>query len=285
MAKERRYYWLKLPQIHFDTIIQKKMRKQPNGVMLQIIYLKLMLQALNTEGVIYYQGVYNTLEQEIAEAINEDLNDVEKALKYFIDERLAAFKEQSVFIPETIALTGSEGLSAERMRNKRVKDKSLMSQCDDKMSQSDDKMSQCYVEKEKEKEIDKEIDKTICSELKNFSSEPSTDQGTKINISVINLTLNTGEEFSISEEDFREWCALYPAVDVMQELRKMRGWLDANPARRKTKRGIKRFIVSWLARCQDAAPKRTTVLKEPNEDLKKIESLYISEVAKNKKSN
>ena len=44
---------------------------------------------------------------------------------------------------------------------------------------------------------------------------------------------------------------LYPAVDVMQELRKMKGWCDSNPAKRKTRRGIKRFINNWLSRQQD----------------------------------
>ena len=43
----------------------------------------------------------------------------------------------------------------------------------------------------------------------------------------------------------------YPAVDVIQQLRNMRGWLDANPAKRKTKRGINAFIVRWLAKEQD----------------------------------
>jgi len=42
-----------------------------------------------------------------------------------------------------------------------------------------------------------------------------------------------------------------PAVDVMQELRKMKSWLDSNPRRRKTKQGILRFANSWLTREQD----------------------------------
>jgi len=49
---------------------------------------------------------------------------------------------------------------------------------------------------------------------------------------------------------------LYPAVDVEQELWEMRGWLIANPDRRKTLRGIKRFITGWLSREQDRAGRR-----------------------------
>ncbi len=67
----------------------------------------------------------------------------------------------------------------------------------------------------------------------------------------ITLTLNDKSEHPIYQQQIEEWTALYPAVDVMQELRKMRGWLQGNPQKRKTARGILRFITSWLAREQD----------------------------------
>ena len=68
---------------------------------------------------------------------------------------------------------------------------------------------------------------------------------------VITLQLNTGEEWPILKRDIEEWSALYPAIDVMQCLRNMRGWLSANPEKRKTQRGIKRFITNWLQKEQD----------------------------------
>ena len=47
----------------------------------------------------------------------------------------------------------------------------------------------------------------------------------------------------------------FPAVNVEQELRKMVAWCDANPDRRKTKRGIAAFIANWLSKAQDGAGK------------------------------
>lgn len=47
------------------------------------------------------------------------------------------------------------------------------------------------------------------------------------------------------------WASLYTAVDVIGELRKMVGWLDANPTRRKTASGVEKFITGWLGRAQD----------------------------------
>ncbi|MCD8150555.1 MAG: hypothetical protein LUE92_13565 [Clostridiales bacterium] len=68
---------------------------------------------------------------------------------------------------------------------------------------------------------------------------------------VITLVLNTGEEYPIMRKDVLQWMELYPAVDVMQELRAMKGWLIHNPKKRKTARGIGRFVNGWLAKEQD----------------------------------
>ena len=65
------------------------------------------------------------------------------------------------------------------------------------------------------------------------------------------LPLNDGTDYPVPMAQCQEWEGLYPAVDVIQQLRGMKGWLDANPAKRKTRRGINAFIVRWLAREQD----------------------------------
>ena len=75
----------------------------------------------------------------------------------------------------------------------------------------------------------------------------------------ISMPLNDGSEYPVFDNAIKEWEKLYPAVDVMQELRNMRGWLMSNPTRRKTKAGIKRFITGWLAKEQNkgrSAPMR-----------------------------
>jgi len=69
----------------------------------------------------------------------------------------------------------------------------------------------------------------------------------------VTLPLNDGSRHQVFQTDIDHYAELYPAVDVLQELRKMQGWLEANPGRRKTQRGIKRFIANWLAKEQDRA--------------------------------
>lgn len=71
--------------------------------------------------------------------------------------------------------------------------------------------------------------------------------------SIIGLPLNDGTAYPVYEDQISEWQELYPGVDIKQQLRNMKGWCIANPTRRKTKKGILRFITSWLAKEQNRA--------------------------------
>ena len=91
-----------------------------------------------------------------------------------------------------------------------------------------------------ESESKSESEAYVCSEQQAAPEPP-----------VITLLLNTGVEYPITQADVNGWMELYPAVDVMQELRAMKGWCEANPKKRKTASGIKRFVNSWLAKEQN----------------------------------
>ena len=68
---------------------------------------------------------------------------------------------------------------------------------------------------------------------------------------VVSIPLNDGTEYPVSQEQCQEWAGVYPAVDVIQQLREMREWCLNNPAKRKTARGVRGFITRWLAKEQD----------------------------------
>lgn len=86
-----------------------------------------------------------------------------------------------------------------------------------------------------------------CPEMVETTSEPA----------LITLPLNDGSEWPVTAEMVTEWSSLYPAVDVMQELRNMRGWCLSKPKNRKTPRGVRAFITTWLSKEQDRGPKPT----------------------------
>ena len=68
------------------------------------------------------------------------------------------------------------------------------------------------------------------------------------------IILNDGSEWKPTQAIFEEWIRLFPAVDVPQELRKMRSWTLANPKNRKTRSGAQRFVSAWLSKAQNSAP-------------------------------
>ena len=92
--------------------------------------------------------------------------------------------------------------------------------------------------------VNDNVIKTICTEPKIVSMpEP-------IN-SIIFLPLNDKSEYPIMQNQVDEWTSLYPAVDIIQELRNMKGWCSGNPTKLKTRRGILKFINGWLAKEQN----------------------------------
>jgi predicted transcriptional regulator len=66
------------------------------------------------------------------------------------------------------------------------------------------------------------------------------------------------EVFVVTRDDIRGWEALYPAIDVEQQVRNMIGWLHAHPENRKTFNGMARFIQRWLSKAQNQAPRQNS---------------------------
>lgn len=68
------------------------------------------------------------------------------------------------------------------------------------------------------------------------------------------IPLDDGTEFAISVELLAEFKAAYPRVDIPGELGKARAWGIANPAKRKTRRGVIKHLNTWLAGAAEKAP-------------------------------
>ena len=68
---------------------------------------------------------------------------------------------------------------------------------------------------------------------------------------LIKLPLPGTGEVEIRDSLMPLWKESYPKVDIKQALSRMKLWLRSNPSRRKTIRGIERFINTWLSREQN----------------------------------
>ena len=156
VEQNKRYFWLKLQNTYFNQLEQKKMRKQENGKDMQIIYLRMMLLSIDKGGYIYYQGVYDSIEEELAEEFSEDVSIVRETIRYLSENNMVSFDEESnCFIPQAVDCTGSESYSAERMRRLRAK---KASHCNTNVTSCDGAVTACDEEIEKEIDINKEKD-------------------------------------------------------------------------------------------------------------------------------
>jgi hypothetical protein len=133
-----------------------------------------------------------------------------------------------------------EMFSGEQTENKRRTNGEQMENADIDLELDKDKGLDKELEEEKENSVN-----TIysCSELKDLAHEQQQP--------VIEIILNDKSLYPIYQKDIDEWFELYPAVDVIQELRKMKDWCNSNPQKRKTKGGVRRFISGWLSKAQD----------------------------------
>lgn len=95
------------------------------------------------------------------------------------------------------------------------------------------------------------LDNNITSNVILSGAETAPNHNTAADSSGILLSLVDKTDYDVPLSKIEKWRDAYPAVDIEQELKKMAAWLDANPKRKKTRRGINRFITIWLSREQD----------------------------------
>lgn len=125
----KRYYWLKLKEDFFKDKAIKKLRKIAGGDTYTIIYLKLMLRSMESEGKLYFDGLEDTFCEELALDIDENAENVKVTVMYLIKcGLLKEVNEQEIEITRINEMVGSETNKAELMRKKRAKDKLLNTQ-------------------------------------------------------------------------------------------------------------------------------------------------------------
>lgn len=89
-------------------------------------------------------------------------------------------------------------------------------------------------------------------------SPPAVINGVPITLELLGNAL-----YQVSMKEIEAMSRAFPAVDVRAELARAALWLNANPANRKTPKGIKRFMASWLGRAQDRAPRVPAAAPNP----------------------
>ena len=152
VSSGKRYYWLKLKEDFFSSKRIKKLRNMAGGDTYLIIYLKLQLKAMKTDGIIKFDHLEDNIADELALDLDENPDDIRATLIYLTSCGLAETSDNDrFFFPYAIENVGSENSSAARVREFRAKQKALHCNTDETPVKR-----LCNGEIEKEIEIEQE---------------------------------------------------------------------------------------------------------------------------------
>lgn len=140
----KRYYWLKLKNDFFNQREIKKLRRIAGGDTFTIIYLKMQLLSIQSEGVLKFEGTEESLSEQLALELDEDEDNIKLTLAFLSQNNLIEQISDSEFLmPQATQSLGSEVGSAERVR--RHRDKKAL-QCNTDVTQGDADVTKCNTE-------------------------------------------------------------------------------------------------------------------------------------------
>lgn len=171
MAK--RYYWLKLPKDFFEDKAIKRLRQIAGGDTYTIIYLKMLLKSMGDDGKLFYEGIEDTICEEIALDINESADDVQVTISYLEKKGLLVVTDSEVELTRLTEMVGSESAVTERVRKHREAQKLL--QCNASALQGNTIETKCNTEKEIEKEKSREDTEIDTKKKKKKSAKADLD--------------------------------------------------------------------------------------------------------------
>lgn len=134
---EIKFHWLKLKDDFFDEKYVKALRRLPQGDSLVVVYLKMQLVSLKTEGLIKYEGIMPDCISELSMILDEDENviklAVEALIRFGVIER---WENDTLYMKALQQLIGAEHSSTERVRRHRENQKKIscdIQNCQQKM--------------------------------------------------------------------------------------------------------------------------------------------------------
>ena len=169
MAKTKIYFWLKIDKKFFDNIFIKRLKTVPGGYTMTVIYIRLMLESLESDCILYYEGYFDNLKEELALKLDVSEDDIDMTMAYFTKCGLIQVDEdKNAELPQAKALVQQETNQAAYMREYRKQQRenkenltmssdnlTLLTTCKTEI----EKEIEIEIEKEKELEIEVEVDK------------------------------------------------------------------------------------------------------------------------------
>lgn len=222
MAEPKRYFWLKLHKDFFQRKEIKRLRKIAGGDTYTIIYLKMLLRSIMSEGKLYFDGLEDDFAAEVALDLDESEENVQITITYLLNSGLLEMRsDDEYYLPDTKNSTGCETAVAARVRRHREKQKAL--QCNTDVTQVKH-LCNGEIEKELDKEKDIEIehrdrDITISTTREDKEIENPQSLSPVSNIDIYDLWTNSfGVISSFVKGSLDDLIAEYGLVNVADAL-------------------------------------------------------------------
>jgi phage replisome organizer N-terminal domain protein len=160
MAKTKVYFWLKVDKKFFDNLFIKRLKHMPGGYTMTVIYIRLMLESLEDDCILYYEGYFDNLVQELALKLDVSEDDINMTVAYFTKCGLIQINDDGhATLSQAKAMVESETNWAKYKRDQRKNSQNLpkLENVQNKKTISNSCPTEIEIELELEK--DKELDK------------------------------------------------------------------------------------------------------------------------------
>lgn len=124
-TKTKIYFWLKVDKKFFDNIFIKRLKSIQGGYAMTVIYIRLMLESLSSDCILYYEGYFENLAEELALKLDVSEDDINQTLAYFTKCGLIQIdSDNNAYMAQAEAMVEHETNWASYKRNSRKVGKS-----------------------------------------------------------------------------------------------------------------------------------------------------------------
>ena len=156
MAKTKVYFWLKVDKKFFDNLFIKRLKQMPGGYTMTVIYIRLMLESLEDDCILYYEGYFDNLVQELALKLDVSEDDINMTVAYFTKCGLIQIDDDGhATLSQAKAMVESETNWAKYKREQRKNSQNLPKL--ENVQKLKTISNSCPTEKEIDKELELEL--------------------------------------------------------------------------------------------------------------------------------
>lgn len=176
MAKTKVYFWLKVDKKFFDNVFIKRLKNMNGGYAMTVIYIRLMLESLESDCILYYDGFLESLVEELAIKLDVSEDDINMTMAYFTKCGLIQIDtEGNAELLQAKAMLEQETNQAQYMREYRKRRK-LKIDNSYNVSQKDNVVNEPLTTCKTEIDIEKEIEHKSNNKSKSKNKNKSKNQ-------------------------------------------------------------------------------------------------------------